>query len=253
AVEVLYGAVGGEEYGREVAGVGIGELARGAVVVGEEERRVFFRRRAAVDVLVEELEQFGGRGMRRFSGDAVGGAESEGADGGVQRGHEQRGGDALAADVAECEAEVVAEAADDEVEVVAGDGARGLADRVDLKAGQSDGRVREEIGLDLAGDGELGEQAFFFALLGEEIDDGGGHAIEGSGECAELVFALDDDAMLKVARVDLAGAAIELRNGVRDGAAEAGGHEEREELQQSEEDGDADEDDAYDRAEAVGG
>ncbi len=113
--------------------------------------------------------------------------------------------------------------------------------------------MREEIGLDLAGDGELGEQAFFFALLGEEIDDGGGHAVEGLREGAELIAALDDDAVLEVAGVDLAGAAVELGDGARDGAAEAGGHEEREEFQQQEKDGDAEKDDVDDCAEAVGG
>ena len=106
-----------------MAGVGVGELRGGHVVVGEEERGVLFRLRAAVEMAVEQGEDAAGRleELAAVSGEvfAAGGeggdgalavdqvlaGEAVGAHGGVQGGHQQGGGDSLAADVAERDAD----------------------------------------------------------------------------------------------------------------------------------------------------
>ena len=128
-----------------------------------------------------------------FAGEAVG------ADGGVQRGHEQRGGDSLAADVADGDADAGLLAAgdsvvgffveDEEVVVVAADGTRGTADAVEFELGDTLCAEREEVGLDLLGDGDLVLEALLFFLLLEQPLQRAGHGVEGTAQLGELIVA----------------------------------------------------------------
>jgi len=71
-----------EHQRRQMAGVGVGELRGGHVVVGEEERGVLFRLRAAIEVAVKQ-EEDAGRAIRRacrVSGEVFA-AGGEGCDG----------------------------------------------------------------------------------------------------------------------------------------------------------------------------
>ena len=81
----------------------------------------------------------------------------------------------------------------------------------------------------------------FSLLLGEQSFERRGHAVEGAAEGAELVVAPHLDAMGEFAAVDLLGGAVELGDRAGDGAVEAHGHDEGDELEQGEDDGDADE------------
>ena len=128
----------------------------------EEEGGVLLRLGAAIEVAVEEGENAAGRleefvavllralpcaghqpGYAGFAVDEFFAGEAVGADGGVERGHEQRCGDSLAADVADGDADAGLFAADcaivgffvkdEEVVVVAADGACGAADAVELE------------------------------------------------------------------------------------------------------------------------
>ncbi len=111
--------------------------------MGEEEGRVFFRLGAAVEMAVEQREDpcrflkqlaalnlFLSREMGGGDGfgyipfeDEFFSCEEVGADGGVEGGHEQRGGDAFTADVAKGNPQTGV-SKDEEVVVVSADGAR---------------------------------------------------------------------------------------------------------------------------------
>ncbi len=86
------------------------------------------------------------------------------------------------------------------------------------------GVEREEVGLNLLGDGELVREALFFLLFLEEAREGAGHRVEGAAEFGELVVAGDGDAMAKVAAIDVLGCLVEVGDGFGDGAAEAKSH-----------------------------
>jgi len=102
---------------------------------------------------------------------------------------------------------------DEEVVVVAADGAGGPADAVQLQRGEIACAGGKEIGLDLLGDGELALQPLFFLLLDEQAFERAGHAVEGVRELAELVL-LDSwrsgNAMREVASVDPLGGLVEF-------------------------------------------
>ena len=138
-------AVFPEDDAGEVTAVDVAESAGGVVVVGEEDGGVGgvggVLEEEAVDGLEEELGPVAGKGELA-------------AKVGLEIGHEQGGGDAFAGDVADDEAEPMA-VEGEEVVVVA-------ADVTGLDAGSGvvegfEGRqgLREEAGLDLAGDLKL--------------------------------------------------------------------------------------------------
>ncbi len=143
-----------------------------------------------------------------------------------------------------CAVGLVGVAEDEEVVVVAGDGARRAADAVQLQRGQIVLLLRKEVGLDLLRDGELALQALFFLLLKQQAFERAGHAVEGACEFAELVGGLvarDRDAVHEVAAVDALGGGVEGRDRASDVAAEAEGHNQCQGLDQREDDAESDE------------
>jgi hypothetical protein len=156
-VEALDLAAAAEEDGTEVAAVGVAETAGGVVVVGEEESGVG----AVGGVLEEETVD----GLEEELGLVAGEGELA-AEVGLEIGHQESGGDALACNVADDEAKTLV-AEGEEVVVVASDVA-GL----DADAGVVEGIERgkglgEETGLDLLGDFELlGGAAFGLEAFG---------------------------------------------------------------------------------------
>src|SRR5262249_52842844 len=147
----------------------------------------------------------------------------------VKRSHEQRGGDALAADVAHGEGEL-AFTHHEEVIVVARDGARRLADAVEFESGHLDLTMREEIVLDLLRNLELALHALLFALLFEQAFERFCHGVKRGGERTKLIAAENLDAMCKVAAVNSDSGAVEIADGVSDGAVETNRHHKRDEL-----------------------
>ena len=138
-------AVMPENDGGQVTTVDVTETAGGVIVVGEEDRGVGrvggVLEEEAVDGLEEELWFVASEGELA-------------AEVGLEVGHEQSGGDAFAGDVADDEAEpLVAEG--EEVVVVAADVAGLNADASVVEGLQRRESLREEAGLDLAGDLEL--------------------------------------------------------------------------------------------------
>ena len=118
----------------------------------------------------------------------------------MQRRHEQRGGDSLAADVADGDADTGLLAADhsvvrlfvedEEVVVVAADGAGGTADAVQIELEDAVSVKRKEVGLDLLRDGDLVLEALLFLLLCEEALQRSGHGVERAAQLGELVVRL---------------------------------------------------------------
>ena len=159
-VEAFDLAVAAEEDAGEVAAVGVAEAAGGVVVVGEEDGGVGGVGGVLEEEAVDGLEE--GLGL-------VAGEEELAAEVGLEVGHEKRGGDAFAGDVADDEAEALV-AEGEEVVVVAADVA-GL----DADAGVVEGFERreglgEEAGLNLLGDLELlGGAAFGLDFLGCDL------------------------------------------------------------------------------------
>ena len=112
---------------------------------------------------------------------------------------------------------------------------------MELESGHLDLAVGEEIVLHLLRDLELALHALLLALLLEQSLERLRHGVERGGECAELVAAVDLDAMREVAAVDGNGGAIEVADGIGDGAVEADRHDEGEELDDSKDHGQGDE------------
>ena len=138
-------AVMPEDDGGQMAAVGVAEAAGGVVVVGEEDGGIGrvggVLEEEAVDGLEEELGFVAGEGELA-------------AEVGLEIGHQESGGDALACDVADDEAETLV-AEGEEVVVVAADVAgldadAGVVEGIELGEG-----LGEETGLDLLGDLEL--------------------------------------------------------------------------------------------------
>ena len=169
-----------------------------------------------------------------FAGEAVG------ADGRVQRRHQQRCGDSLAADVADGDADAGLLAADhaivglfvkdEEVVVVAADGACGTADAVQVELCDAVGVKRKEVGLDLLRDGDLVLQALLFLLLFEQSLQRSCHGVERSAQLGELIVACDADAVVEVAAVDVLGRAVEIGDRCGDGAAQPDRHPQGQQL-----------------------
>ncbi len=95
--------------------------------------------------------------------------------------------------------------------------------------------MREEIVLHLLRDLQLALHALLLALLFEQALERLRHGVERSRERAKLVAALHLDAMREVAAVDGGGGAIEIADGIGDGAVEADRHDEGDELDDGEE------------------
>ena len=149
-----------------MAAIDVAEAAAGNMVVGEEERR----ERAVGRVLREELVDDAKNIFQAIVRDGALAAQI-----GLQVGHEQRGGDAFAGDVADDEAEAVG-AEVEKIVIIAADGARGITvtgivQRLDRRAD-----LREKTALNFVGDFEfLGGAAVEF-LFG-----GGGAALSFEG------------------------------------------------------------------------
>ncbi len=62
-LEPSNGAVFADQDGRQMAAVAVGQLVRAAVVNSQEERGIFFRRSAFVELVVEQAEQGSGRNL----------------------------------------------------------------------------------------------------------------------------------------------------------------------------------------------
>ena len=191
-LEMLDVAVVAEEDAGEMAAVGVTEAAGVVVVVGEEDGGV-----SAVDgVLVEE---------------AIDGPEEElgfvaregelAAEVGLEIGHEERGGDAFAGDVADDEAETLVSEGE-EVVVVSADVAGLNADSGIVECVECGEGLREEAGLDLLCDLELlggaalgleflgGDEALLLDLAGElvvadQFEDVAVDVLETGVGCAE--------------------------------------------------------------------
>ncbi len=89
---------------------------------------------------------------------------------------------------------------DEEVVVVAADGAGGAADAVQIELGYAACVQRKEVGLNLLGDGDLVLQALFFFLFFEQALEGAGHGVEGLAEFGELIGTGDADAIVESPR-----------------------------------------------------
>ncbi len=136
--------------GRVVAGVDVGEDAGLGVELGIEEGRVAVGGGGLVDEPVDVAHE----------GGEVAGLEERGrAQAGTEAGHQERGGDALAGDVAEGEGEALLVAfmrgEDEEVVVVAADGMGGAAVAGEIDAGDAGVDLGEEALLHLTGDLDL--------------------------------------------------------------------------------------------------
>jgi len=171
-VQGFDGGIGAENQRGEMAAVGEAEAARGVVVFGEEERGKGTIGRIFAEQLIDGAEE----AERIVAMDGALAAEI-----GLEIGHEQRGGDAFAGDVADDKAEtIVAEA--EEVVIIAADLACLMADSGVIERGKFGKILREEAGLDLRGDFDfLGGAAFGFEslLLGAALGfDGLGDFVE---------------------------------------------------------------------------
>src|SRR5882757_8105767 len=160
-----------EDDGGEMAAVGVAEASGGVIVVGEEDGGVG----GVGGVLEEETDDGLEEELWLVAGEGELAAEV-----GLEIGHEQGGGDAFAGDVADDESEpLVAEG--EEVVVVAADVAGLDADARVVEGFERRQGLREEAGLDLAGDLELlcgaavgldlcgGNLALLFDLAGELV------------------------------------------------------------------------------------
>jgi hypothetical protein len=144
-VEALDLAAAAEEDGTEVAAVGVAESAGGVVVVGEEDGGVG----AVGGVLEEETVDGLEEELRLVAGEGVLAAEV-----GLEIGHQEGGGDALASDVTDDETEALVTEGE-EVVVVAADVAGLDADAGVVEGVEWGKGLGEEAGLDLLGDLEL--------------------------------------------------------------------------------------------------
>src|SRR5262249_56496251 len=105
-----------------MSGIGVGYAAGFVVIESEKERGVLFRLGACIEVAIQEPEHLSRRRMRQTRSHGggsrpgfIGGYSSQrhelllpvGADGGMNRSHEQRRRDSFAADIAKGDADLV--------------------------------------------------------------------------------------------------------------------------------------------------
>ncbi len=99
------------------------------------------------------------------------------ADGGMDRRHQQRGGDAFPADVAHCYPQLV-RSGEQKVIVVAAHDASRTADAVDFQSRHAKRSSGKKLLLDLMRDFQFALQALFLFLLGDQLFQRLSHRVE---------------------------------------------------------------------------
>src|SRR6266481_43212 len=225
-------AIGTQNDGRKMAGIGVGDAVALAVIESEKKRGVFFHRRAAIQMPVQRLEH--SRWRSRYSWRSQNGPSSLaavrgsgflpdlsfpliGADSGMNARHQKGGRDALSADVAHGDAEMV-RSAGQEIVVVAADGPRRAAYTMQLERPDSRNGAGKKLLLHFMRDLQFALHALFFFVLGKQALQRFGHGVEGHLQRGQLVTLFDLNAVREVPAIDTLRGFIEIGHGNSDGA-----------------------------------
>ena len=189
------GAIFADQDWGQVSAVAVSKVVGTSIVDPQEKRGVLLHRSAFVELMVEQAEQGSRRNLYAFrprrhdSACARGSTHGHrlahlgeilhavGANRGVDRSHQKRGGNSFSADVADCQNQFVGTGGQ-KVVVVSTDRAGGTAEAMHFERLKLRDLAREKLRLNLLRDGELILQALLFFLLQDQLLDGGGHGVE---------------------------------------------------------------------------
>ena len=178
-VEAVDGIVAAKDERGRMAAIDVAETAGGGVVIGQEERGEGTVRSVLREELVDDTKNI-------FQAVLRDGALA--AEVGLEVGHEESGGDALAGNVSDDEAEA-AGAEVEKVVIVAADGARGIAVTAIVERGNWGANLREKAALDFAGDFE------FLGGTAVELEFGCGGAALGFEGVGDFVEADEEESV----------------------------------------------------------
>src|SRR4029077_8810486 len=184
ALVELQGGILTDQKRGKMTGVGIAQIAGGAVVNGDEEGGEAIVAGIAHQMFVEAGNELGGAHV--FA--AV--HEHLATQRGLQASHQERGRNSLAGNIGNGNGHVGG-AELDEIVVVTADFARRFANGFDLDAGHLRQDSREELVLNFARDGNFVFEALALLLLLNQGADRTDHVVEGFAEDAELIAAFD--------------------------------------------------------------
>ena len=223
------------------------------VVVRQKQRRVFLRLRAAIQMPIQQrqnsrrlLEQLaalhfllahraGSRTRQRhrsFRHQLLAGKPVR-AHRRVQRRHQQRRGNSLAADVSQRDAQPgVSE--QQKIVVVATDRARRQANPVQLQHGQRNSPMRKQVRLHLLRDVQFVLQPLLFALPGQQPLQRRRHAVERPAQRPQLVAPLHLDPVVEIAAIDRQRRLVQIVDRLRDRPVQPHRRQKRQQLQHSE-------------------
>src|SRR5580704_14347277 len=229
-----------QDDGWQMSSIAVGELALCAVVDPKEQRRILFGRRAFVELMIQQGEQSAGGNVEREEcrsqedlgterrADGRGFAKdrnvlhAEGAHGGVDGRHQQRGRDSFAADIADSQDQPI-RVQGEEIVVVAAYGARRAEEPVNFERRELNACTGKQLCLDFLSDDQLVFQSLFVLLFFDQLFQRSSHRVKRVCQSGDLVVGPHRNAMAEVAAIDKLGAFVKLgyRSGHSAGQARA--------------------------------
>src|SRR6185437_13645943 len=212
-----------------MARIAVNEPAGIAVVHSQKQRRVFFKWRAVIQLMVQQRQH----GPRRdlgalhhrfvFRGDHLPRNNSLRLTKNrdpfdrirphrrVDRRHKQRVRNSLPAHITDRQNQAIGTDGK-EIVIIATHAAGGPAETVHLQVRELRHLFREKLVLDFLRDRDFVLQPLLLFLLDDKLLDGLGHQVKGTGQRRQLVIRRDWNSMAEVAAINEGGGAVEFRD-----------------------------------------